>query len=412
MEDKEVKAVHIVSIIFKRRWLIIGNFLIVAFVSAIISLSLPKWYIGRTIILPPSGNTGIGMATFSQSSLGNVLGGMTNVPSMEVGIYLAILNSRTLKQAAIDSFDLARELNFKGDYYIENVLRVLAERVSVKLDEEMGTISISVLDKKPKLAADLANFFVWKLDKINKKLSVEQAQRERIFLEERLKLNYDDIAQAEKALKDFQEKYSAVAIPEQVAAAITTAAEIKAELISYQVQYEIAKGNMDADHPTLKDLELQIKELQRRLSDFNVASAEFGEGKGLFPGFSEIPALQLEYAELIREVEVQNNLLEFLYPQYEAAKIQEAKDTPTIQVLDYAVPAEKKTKPKRANIVIFSCLFATIISLIYIFVLEYFNNIRLVKKNEYKTWQTMVDSIKNDISRLPLLGPFMRKRRK
>ncbi len=399
MEEHEIKAVDVLTVLFRRRWFLIWNFIIVAVISAIISLLLQKWYTSSSVILPPASGSSE-LSAFTSGSVGSILGGMSGISGGEVDVYLAILNSRTLRQAVIDSFDLPRVYKLKGNYYIETVLKILSERISINYDMESGVITVSYTDKDPQLAAEIVNFYVSQLDRINKELSVKKARFEREFLEKRVALNYQEIDAAEQALKEFQEKHNAVAIPQQMEAALKIAADLKAQLIAFQVQYEVDKANMDPEHPALKELKKQISVLEKKLADFDYPSSEFGEGKGLFPGFADIPSLQKQYAELRREVEIQNSLLEFLLPQYEGAKIQEAKDTPTVQVLDYAVPAEKKTKPKRSKVVILSCLFCTIAAIIYVFIEQYFSRLHSRSNDEYRSWERLIGMIKSDFTKV------------
>ena len=399
MEEHEIKAVDVLTVLLRRRWFLIWNFLIVAVVSIIISLLLPKWYTSKSVLLPPASGAPE-LSAFTSGSIGSILGGMTGISGGEVDVYLAILNSRTLKQTVIDKFDLPKVFNLKGKYYIETVFKILDERTAINYDMESGVISVSFIDKDPQRAADVANYFVSQLDKINKELSVRKAKFEREFLEQRVDLNYKEIDAAEQALKEFQEKYNAVAIPEQMVAALKTAAELKAQLIALQVQYEVDKATMDTDHPALKELNKQISAIEKRLASFDYPSSEFGKGKGLFPGFADVPSLQKQYTELRREVEIQNSLLEFLLPQYEGAKIQEAKDTPSIQILDRAVPAEKKTKPKRSKIVILSCLFCTVVGIFYIFIEEYFSKLQSRKNDEFQSWARIGEMINTDFKKI------------
>ena len=408
MEEKEIKAVDILTILFERRWFLIKNFLLVAVASVIISLLLPKWYTSSSVILPPA-SSAPELSAFTSGSLGNILGGMAGMSNNSVDVYLAILNSRTLRQTVIDKFNLADVYELKGDYYIETVFKILNERTGVNYDMDTGVITVSYLDKDPQLAADVANFYISQLDKINKELSVQKAKIEREFLEKRVEMNYKEIDQAEQTLKEFQEKYNAISIPEQMAAALRTAAEVKAELIAYQIQYEVGRASMDADHPSLIELKKQINVLKKKLGEFNNPSSDFGENIGLFLGFSDVPTLQKQYTELFREVEVQNALLEFLLPQYEGAKIQESKDTPTLQVLDSAVPAEKKTKPKRAVVVILSCVFCTVVAILYIFVVNYFERKREEFPEDFDKWQKISDWIKSDFSKVPIIRRFVSK---
>jgi uncharacterized protein involved in exopolysaccharide biosynthesis len=64
-----------------------------------------------------------------------------------------------------------------------------------------------------------------------------------------------------------------------------------------------------------------------------------------------VPKVGLEYVRALRELQYNETLFELLSKQYEAARIDEAKDAPVIQVVDSAVPPERKSWPPRALLI-------------------------------------------------------------
>ncbi|MFQ6614434.1 MAG: GNVR domain-containing protein [Fidelibacterota bacterium] len=152
-----------------------------------------------------------------------------------------------------------------------------------------------------------------------------------------------------------------IAPEEQTGAAIDIASQLKSQIMADEVKIQILKETLPANHPDLLNLYREKTLLSKQLKDLN----EGGSNDFLLPKFSKIPDLGLEYARLTRQIEVQNQIFIFLTQQYEEAKIKEARDTPTLQVLDYGKLAEKKYKPSRRKIVTVAFLLALILSVYY-----------------------------------------------
>jgi uncharacterized protein involved in exopolysaccharide biosynthesis len=68
---------------------------------------------------------------------------------------------------------------------------------------------------------------------------------------------------------------------------------------------------------------------------------------------SQVPKAGLEYVRALRDLQYNEALFELLSKQYQAARIDEAKDAPVIQVVDSAVPPERKSWPQRALLISF-----------------------------------------------------------
>ena len=389
-----------ISILAKWKRLIILNTVIISLIAAGVSLILPKWYTARTTILPPteeSGNLGLSgmLDKFPFSGFG-----LTTV-SDETYLFLAILNSRTVMESVAVKFDLMRRFK-KED--MEETLRTLRKCVTVKVNEE-GTITLFAEAGTPyfadaqkekearELARDVANFFIEELDKVNTVLKIEKARNTRIFIEKRYLQNIGDLHTAEEEFKKFQQEYGAVALPEQTEAAMKAAAGLKAAIISKEVELGIISKYANVEHISYKKAKTALNALKNSYEQFlngtntNVGSKKSMElqNKDIFVPFENVPEIGLQYARLLREVTLQETLLEFLLPQYEQAKIQEAKDTPTVQVLDEANVPIKRSSPKRKIIVILCMIGSLFVSGIMVFVLEnwhYFKQQLSIARND------------------------------
>jgi capsule polysaccharide export protein KpsE/RkpR len=200
----------------------------------------------------------------------------------------------------------------------------------------------------PYLTAEMANYVVLKLDEINRELSTEQARYTRKFIEERLRQARNDLQQAEDTLNSFQNAYGVISISEQTKAAIEIAAQLHAQITTTETEYNVKKRVMGSGHPDLMRLESELVELRKKKYQMEFG----GDDTNVFIPFKAAPDLGLQYFRLYREVQISNKVVEYLVPQYEQAKVQEAKDTPTLLVLDKGQPAAYPFKPRKKIVVL------------------------------------------------------------
>ena len=376
MEKQESNLLDYSLVFFKWRGLFIKSFLIICIITAIISLIIPKWYRATAALLPPEGGS---LDALNISSL------VSNLPIGGLGLglgatpasnYVAILKSRTVRQEIVERFNL-QNIYDKED--IEKTLEELDNNIDIYIAEE-GQIVIEVLDKVPVRSADMANTFVSLLDSINTHFKVAKARYHRILVEKRFTQNVSDLERSENSLKNFQETYGIVDIPEQTKAAILGAAELQTQIQLTEIELGVQQKFLRPDHASVVETQVKLVELRRKFDEIKHGATESptngdGQGTRLFIPFSDVPDLGMQYARLYREVFIQNKLHETLFQLYEQAKIQEASDTPTVQILDTARTPVRKTKPKRMIMVLVAGILSIIITALYILSVEYYNNI-------------------------------------
>ncbi len=207
--------------------------------SVIVSLLFPKKYTATARILPPqeSGSGISGLLSQAGGMLGGLAGGFVSGKSTS-DLYVGILKSRTIADALIDKFDLK---NLYEQKYMEDVYKKLTKCTDITVSRKDQIISISVEEKDPQQAAEMANTYVQMLDKINRTVNITEGHRKRVFLENRLKKVHKDLSKAEIELKEFQEKYKLIAIEEQAKVSIEGAAKLKGEIIAAQTELEVFK---------------------------------------------------------------------------------------------------------------------------------------------------------------------------
>ena len=219
-----------------------------------------------------------------------------------------------------------------------------------------------------------------------------------MFIEKRYLQNIDDLHSAENALKDFQDKYGAIALPEQITATISAAAGIEGQIVAKEIELKIVEQYAGASNFEVISLKNEINALKSKFNEMNRRQRkEVSSDKkdDIFLPLNSLPDLALKYARLYRAVKIQETIQEFLLPQYEQAKIQEVKDTPTIQVLDEAVLPIEKAKPKRALLVIFAGILSFSILFFYAVMFEKYIEIREKNTEVYQKINSLFMLLKN-----------------
>jgi len=363
----------VINILNKCKISIIKNVFYISFITAIFSFILPKTFTASAVLMPPGNQQDVSILNaFSDSEL--PFGGLISKTEEEAMKLIAILKSRTVMETIIKKYNL---IEFYKAENIEEALESLADHVSLEIEEE-GTLSIKAhvstgwlhYDKDElkvrELSAEIANEFVNQLDIVNKRLQTEQAVHQRKFLGERYGENLMDLIKAEEKLKQFKENHNIISIESQTRTAIESAAALKNQILINEVQKGVVSRKLKLNHPEIIGIEDEIRELTVKLHEIEYGKDTSENVRGnLFLVLSEIPQIDADLMRLTREVDIQSTLFIYLTQQYEDAKIQEAKNTPTIQLLDPAVTPIKKSSPKRLLMVFIMALITFVFSSIY-----------------------------------------------
>lgn len=359
-----------------RRRLIGGLFVGLVLLVMVFSLLAPKIYEASTSILPPvaepsGGGMGAAAALLGAQGMSISLPGM---PATPVDLFVAMLKSKTLAEGLVQRFNLMQVYKSKNE---EDAIRALEGSTRIATSKEK-VIKVTVEAEDPQLAADLANGYAEGLDKLNRTLAVTKAGQNRLFVGKRLAETKVDLAAAEDALAAFQSKNKAVALDQQAGAALRAAAEIQGRIAADEVRLQVMQNFLTPENPDVVKLTLEIRQLKQQLRMLESGNAEKGMAPGdrLHPAFSSVPTLGIEYARLMRELKVQETLHAMLVSQYEQAQLAEARDTPTVQVLDRAKPPTRKIRPSvRLNMMVAGAT-ALFIGILLAFFLEYLEQMK------------------------------------
>jgi tyrosine-protein kinase Etk/Wzc len=352
-----------VLIVLAKRKSFIFKFVGVATILSIITvLLLSNTYTGNAKILPPQQNQSMGaMAALSQlGPLASLAGQGLRSPS---DIYVSMLRSDTVANGLIDRFSLISVYNKKLRI---DARRRLADQTEISAEKD-GVISISVDDRSPQRAADLANGYVEELEKLTKTLNITEAGKRRLFFEREVKMENDSLADAEVALKQTQEKTGLILLDSQSKAMIGSLTSLRAGIAAQEVKVQVMRSFATAENPDLVMAEQELATMRAQLERL-----ERGQGKRSIADvpLENVPTAGLEYVRKYRDVAYHEALFQLLAKQYEAAKIDEARDALIVQQMDKATPPERKSGPHRSIIVFTIMLLALMVAIVTAFSME------------------------------------------
>jgi len=354
--------------------------------STVVAFLIPKSYTSTTQLMPPDPQSTSGMAMMAAMAakagggLGAVAGDLLGLKSSGA-LFIGVLRSQTSQDRLIQQFDLRKVY---GTRLVTDARTKLDENTSISEDRKSGIITISVTDHSPQRAAALASAYVDQLNSLVSELSTSSAHRERVFLEERLKVAKQDLDDASNQLAQFSSKNNTLDIQQEGKAMLDAAGTIAGEMIAAQSQLEGLRQIYTDNNSRVRSLNARVAELRKQLEKLGGTSAngtngtsastdQAGDpsaakaGGGLpYPTIKSLPLLGAKYADYYRRAKIQETVFELLTEQYELAKVQEAKETPSVKVLDPARIPEKKSFPPRLVIMFLGTFLMFALSLVWV----------------------------------------------
>ncbi|MCK6614487.1 MAG: Wzz/FepE/Etk N-terminal domain-containing protein [Ignavibacteriaceae bacterium] len=392
-QSKKPGLIDYLGVMYKWKSLILSIVIFITAVSVVISYLIPEKFKASTVVVVPQGTemglgglTGLLGGKSSTAALGAKLFGIS---SSSEDMLLGILNSRTSLVHVVERYNLAEYYEI-DDGNTDKILRAFTKDV-VFSPNEWGMIEIEVINEDPKLAAEMANYFVVLLDSLNRKINVEQATNNRLFIEKRYLQNVLDLKNAEDSLYIFQKKYGVFAVPEQLEAAVKASAELESQIVKQEIALLLMQEQFGKTSQQAALVEAELKLLKNKVSELKL-SDKLSNPSNVFLPFKEVPSLTLQYFRYFREIEIQSKILEVVLPLYEQAKVEEQKSLPTVMVLDPAVPPMLKDSPKRMLIVLFGFFISFFGVAVIVFTNEYFlktgtaSNALEVKMRGFANW--------------------------
>lgn len=344
VESEEVDIIEYLKVIYKYKFMILIGAIVAAIVAGAVSIRKPEVYESTASFLPSTG---------SEIIVGTQTGFAVSTKDRGKDILLVLLESRRITE------EIIRRLNLMTVWDKEDLEETMdALKGSLKISEEKGLVRITVIDKNPQLAARIANTYIECLREMKDEISISRVKQSLLFIEERLEETKKTLTRAELSLRDFEAEHKMVSLDKQIEAAVEDASRLQTEIIMAEVKLKEMQSYLTENDPELALQQVKLTELKKQLGDIGwigltvssnnkeiVSIEEEHTSKSdtsrPYPALREFPELSLRLGQLNREVEVQQGVYRLLMQQYEAAKIEAAKEETGIQIIDKAVPAQR-----------------------------------------------------------------------
>jgi len=387
MEQTNFDIFELLRIVVANRKLIISIVLVVAVAAVIYSLLTPQIWaskasffaVGKAITDLPFNIPGL--SSISASLLGTDT-------SDKAENFITVMQSRTFSEEVIRKYRLIPYFKLHNPDSLRNMddaLKKLSSKViSMGVNESSGLITIKAKTKQKQLSLDIVNYYLQRLDEYNRKQKVTQGKLNREFLEARVNETRAIIDSLIAVNQVFQEKNKAIDLESQAKAMIDSYGTLIADKMKVDIELQLARSNYGNNSPVLKDLILKKEALESQIKTLE------NSGKTPKPEYlldiDKIPQISSQYAQIKMNLEIYKAVYEFIYPQYEAARLSELKDMPTLEILDHPRLAGRRDKPKRALICAISTLLgllaAVMIALIKEIVIKNQDRIKLLGTHE------------------------------
>jgi uncharacterized protein involved in exopolysaccharide biosynthesis len=373
-QESGQKALASLRLLWERRRLLFRVALYSLLASALAALLIPPRYESTTRLMPPENQSNSGLALAAAAMSGGAAGGLGGIASDLLGlkstsdVFVGILSSRTVQDKLIQQFDLKKLYSAR---HMDDARRVLASHTGISVDRKSQIITITLTDRSPQRAAAMAQAYVEELNRLVVELSTSSARRERIFLEGRLQAVNQDLETAEKNFSQFASKNTAIDIKEQGKAMVEAAATLQGRLIAAESELQGLKQIYADNNVRVRAVQARMDELKRQLNKLGGKGESMTEvttqpNDSLYPSIRKLPLLGVAYANLYRNTKIQEAVLETLTKEYELAKVQEAKEIPTVKVLDASNVPDKKSFPPRTLIALLGTALGCCLGAVYV----------------------------------------------
>ena len=363
----DAPALNLLLLLWRRRRLLLGAAAAALALASPVLLLVPNRYTATAVILPPQQSPSLASAMLGQ--LG-ALGSVASLAQKDLGLknpndlYLGMLRSRTAEDALIAQFDLRRVYR---DRRMSEAREDLERATSLALGKE-GLLSIAVEDRDPRRAAQMANAYVDQLRRLTQDLAVTEAGQRRLFFERQLEAARNNLAAAEQALKETEEKTGVIELEGQAKAIIESAVRLRAAIAAKQVELEARRLFSTEQNPDVRLAEEELAGMRAQLERLE-RQGNSAAGAPVSPGglpAGDVPRAGLEYIRRLRDVKYAETVFELLARQYEAARLDEARTAAVIQVLDPAIEPDRKSWPPRALLAALTALAAFFSACVYV----------------------------------------------
>lgn len=359
-KQEELHLLDLLIALSTRRKFILASTLGVATLTAIVVLLLPSKYTAETLVLPPPQNSSVGSALLGQLGAGSAI---ASVAGSSFGIknpgdmYVSLFHTRTVEDSLIRRFGLMNRYHSKR---MSDARLAFENHSDVTLGTKDGLIKITVTDRDPKMAADMANAYVDEFRKLSANLAITEASQRRLFFQQQLLEANENLATAEEAMKKTQQTTGVLQVDAQARSLIESAAVLRAQIAAKEVEIQSLRTSATEDNPQMVVAEQQLSALKFELA--RLAGSDANASSDIIVPKGNIPQAGMEYIRKLREVKYYETVFELIAKQFEVAKLDEAKQGSVVQVADIAVPPDKRSSPKRTISVVVAGLLSFVLA--------------------------------------------------
>lgn len=370
----------LITLAEKKKYVIIPT-LIVSIISVIYILLVPEYWISVATIKPNFAESeGLNLSGSLLGLGSSLIGGGITSSSAEL---ITVMNSRRFSEMVIDEFNLHEYFELKGVDKLkddEKALRGLREQIMrYNVNPETGVITIGAETKDRMLSRDIVNYYTNKIDDYNKNQRNTKGKAKRQFLEGRINEIESEMEQLNEKLKKFSAETSVVSIKEQTTGVMQAYVDLISTQTELEIEYNSLKSIYDEDDIRLIILKSKIDEVIQKKKALESNSSE-----RYLLSIDSIPSYAIEYDTIIARMELLKKLYQYVYPQYEAARLEELKDLPTIDIIDDANSPGFRYKPRRAQFCILMFFASVLISSFTVLVNYYVSDEKKKKFSELK----------------------------
>lgn len=385
MEKREFDFFELIRILLKNRKFIIIFVAVVSAAAIVYSLLTPQiWSSGASFYVVGDQSTGL---PFDIKGLGGLTSSLLSADNSQSAINsVSAMKSREFSEGVIRRFDLIKYYKITENDSLKAMdlaLKKLRKKtMSIGYNTSTSLVTVSAETKDRRLSKDIVDYYLAQLDVYNREQKVTKGRMNREFLEHRVQDTRAEVDSLLLAVKDFQTKHNAIDIETQTASLIGSYADVISTKMQADIELDLARQNYAADSPIVADLKARSEALGRQIRELEAGSTAV-KPRYLID-IASLPNLGNQYAQLKLNLAIKEKVFEFLYPQYEAARLEELRDMPTLEILDSPRESGMRVRPKRALLCVIAFGLAFVVAVLLTLVKNAFeqNKDRLLEKRE------------------------------
>ena len=386
--DASPSALHLVAVLVRERRILWSYPLAVTVVVVLVSFLFPNEYRSTVSILPPERDfqsMGVPIGDLKTLAAGGMSLPLMATPS---DILAAVLTSRTVRDSIVTRLGLDQRWGLPFDKAVSRIQGNSGVKVA-----QTGVVGFWATDRNRYFSDTLVNLMVEEADRLNRTIANTKARRTREFVEKRLAETRAQLDMATRALEKFQRQYRTVALEAQISAMVGNAAKLKGQLTADEIELSVLEGSLSVGHYRIQQLRARIRETRRQLEDME-SSAMGDSAKAGSTGIAGLPRLGKELAEKLRDVKIAETLYTLLTEQYENARIQERRDTPSFSILDRAERGGQKVRPRRLLVGIGTFVVAVGLAMMLILVREFLSQLAVTDPARHRAVVAIWESLR------------------